>query len=135
MWKNARFGIFIPMLIIIRPSWLRVERAIIFFISHSVIALRPAINMVVVPIIKIICLNMGRWLRKLWNRISKNTPAVTRVEEWTRALTGVGAAIAAGNHLEKGIWALFVIAATIISMICRVIRWVGLLVDMFKIYQ
>jgi len=28
---------------------------------------------------------------------------------------GVGAAIAAGNHLEKGIWALFVIAAVITS--------------------
>lgn len=46
----------------------------------------------------------------------KNTPAVTRVEECTRADTGVGAAIAAGSHLEKGIWALFVIAAIIIIM-------------------
>jgi hypothetical protein len=36
------------------------------------------------------------------------------VDEWTKALTGVGAAIAAGNHLEKGICALFVIAAIII---------------------
>lgn len=36
---------------------------------------------------------------------------MTRVEEWTRADTGVGAAIAAGSHLENGIWALFVIAA------------------------
>lgn len=41
----------------------------------------------------------------------RNTPAVTKVEEWTRADTGVGAAIAAGNHLEKGICALFVILA------------------------
>ena len=36
-------------------------------------------------------------------------PAVTNVDEWTRALTGVGAAIAEGNQDEKGIWALFVI--------------------------
>lgn len=36
---------------------------------------------------------------------------MTRVDEWTNAETGVGAAIAAGNHLEKGIWALLVIAA------------------------
>ena len=43
-----------------------------------------------------------------------NTPAVTNVEEWTKALTGVGAAIAAGSHLEKGIWALLVIAARLI---------------------
>ena len=39
------------------------------------------------------------------------TPAVTRVEEWTRAETGVGAAIAAGNQAQKGNWALFVIPA------------------------
>ena len=33
------------------------------------------------------------------------------MDEWTKADTGVGAAIAAGNHLENGIWALLVIAA------------------------
>lgn len=33
------------------------------------------------------------------------------MDEWTRAETGVGAAIAAGSQLENGIWALFVIAA------------------------
>jgi len=36
-------------------------------------------------------------------RISKYTPAVTRVEEWTSADTGVGAAMAAGSHAENGI--------------------------------
>lgn len=46
----------------------------------------------------------------------KNTPAVTSVEEWTKALTGVGAAIAAGNQLEKGICALLVIAARVIEV-------------------
>lgn len=35
------------------------------------------------------------------------------MEEWTRAETGVGAAIAAGSQEEKGICALFVIAARI----------------------
>ena len=34
------------------------------------------------------------------------------MEEWTRALTGVGAAIAAGSQAEKGNWALLVIAAS-----------------------
>ena len=38
---------------------------------------------------------------------------MTNVEEWTRAETGVGAAIAAGSQAEKGIWALFVQAARI----------------------
>lgn len=46
--------------------------------------------------------------------MSKNTPAVTRVEECTRAETGVGAAIAAGSQLENGICALLVIPATMI---------------------
>lgn len=56
------------------------------------------------------------------NRIRRNTPAVTKVDEWTRALTGVGAAIAAGSQLEKGSWALFVIAANIIMMESRLLR-------------
>ena len=46
-------------------------------------------------------------------RISRYTPAVTKVEEWTNADTGVGAAIAAGNHAENGICALFVQAEMI----------------------
>lgn len=49
------------------------------------------------------------------------TPAVTRVDEWTREDTGVGAAIAAGNHAEKGIWALFVIAPTMINTLVSII--------------
>lgn len=48
------------------------------------------------------------------SRIRRYTPAVTRVEEWTKAETGVGAAIAAGSQAEKGICALLVIAASII---------------------
>lgn len=44
-----------------------------------------------------------------------NTPAVTKVEEWTREDTGVGAAIAAGSQEEKGSWALLVIPAIIIK--------------------
>jgi len=42
------------------------------------------------------------------NLIKTTTPAVTRVDECTKALTGVGAAIAAGNQEEIGTWALFV---------------------------
>jgi len=41
-------------------------------------------------------------------RTKSQTPAVTRVELCTKALTGVGAAIAAGNHLVNGICALLV---------------------------
>lgn len=57
IWKNARLGMSIPMLIIIKPSCLSVDKAMIFFISHSVVALRPAINMVMVLMIRIIGLN------------------------------------------------------------------------------
>jgi len=42
-------------------------------------------------------------------------PAVTRVDEWTRALTGVGAAIAEGSQEEKGICALLVIEVSKIN--------------------
>jgi hypothetical protein len=50
------------------------------------------------------------------NRIIRYTPAVTRVDECTRAETGVGAAIAAGSQAENGIWALLVQAATVIKI-------------------
>jgi len=54
MWKYAKFGMLSPILVIIIPSWLKVDRAIIFFMSHSVVALNPAINMVETAINKII---------------------------------------------------------------------------------
>lgn len=51
-WKKARFGRFKPRLAIITPSWLKVERAMIFFISVSTIAAIPAISIVIEAIIK-----------------------------------------------------------------------------------
>lgn len=116
------------MLDIIRPSWLKVERAIIFFMSHSAIALYPAISIVIVPIRRRAGWKMGDFIKNGENRIRRNTPAVTRVDECTRALTGVGAAIAAGSHLENGSWALFVMAATIIAKVIAVSILVGLII-------
>lgn len=46
MWKKARLTMPRPIAAIIIPSCLKVDRAIIFFMSHSVIALRPAIVVV-----------------------------------------------------------------------------------------
>jgi hypothetical protein len=43
---NAICGNPRPILVIIIPSCLNVDRAIIFFISHSVVALMPAIIIV-----------------------------------------------------------------------------------------
>jgi hypothetical protein len=57
------------------------------------------------------------WFRNGKNRIKRKIPPVTSVEEWTKAETGVGASIAAGSQLEKGIWALFVIPAIVREII------------------
>lgn len=86
------------------------ERATIFLMSISAQAQKPAISIVALPIGSIHS-NLN-----LLNRINRYTPAVTRVEEWTRALTGVGAAIADGSQEEKGIWALLVIEVSRISI-------------------
>lgn len=77
-------------------------------------AIRPAINIVTVAVSISLLLNSGDLDKVGENRIRRKTPAVTRVEECTKADTGVGAAIAAGSHAENGICALLVIAATII---------------------
>lgn len=50
---------FKPSLNIITPSCLRVERATIFLKSHSVLALKPAINVVEVATIIINLLKKG----------------------------------------------------------------------------
>ena len=99
------------------------ERAITFFMSHSAMADRPAIHAVVAAANKRMNSKEGMFFKVGKNRIKIKIPAVTRVEEWTRAETGVGAAIAAGSHLINGNWALFVIAV----MIRRdpIIRWEG----------
>lgn len=67
--------------------------------------------MVILEMIVIINIEEG-WILFMIRR-SKNTPAVTKVDEWTKAEIGVGAAIAAGNHAENGNWALLEIAAII----------------------
>lgn len=45
-WKSARWGRPRAIAIIITPSWLKVDKAMIFLRSHSTIAASPAINMV-----------------------------------------------------------------------------------------
>jgi hypothetical protein len=132
IWKVAKFGSPRPRAVIIIPSWLKVDRAIIFFISHSVVAPIPAIIVVDTPIKRMRGLNNQNKSRNGKNRIRRNTPPVTKVEEWTKAETGVGAAIAAGNHLEKGICALLVQAAIVIKIIWREILGV---IHMCMIFQ
>jgi hypothetical protein len=81
--------------------------------SHSAIAARPATQAVIAAAKRRINSRVEIDFKVGKNRIRIKIPAVTSVEEWTRADTGVGAAIAAGSHLINGNWALFVIAAII----------------------
>ncbi len=46
-----------------------------------------------------------------YKRATRNTPATTMVDECNSELTGVGPAIASGNHVCSGNWPLFPIAA------------------------
>jgi hypothetical protein len=82
----------------IKDSWLNVERATIFFRSLQIIALtlaRTRVSLLIKPnTIRALPLNSE------WNRKTRNTPAVTRVEECTRDDTGVGAAIASGSQAQ-----------------------------------
>lgn len=81
MWKKASCGWFSPMVIIIKPSWLDVEKATIFLISFCVRA-QVAVNRVVtaprhrqMERIVWFCPIIG------WNRISRKMPATTIVLE------------------------------------------------------
>lgn len=113
-WKKDSKGKPAAKVITIIPSWLSVERATTFLRSHSCRALTLAIIVVRVAVKNKIH-NILYSARTGLNRIKRYTPAVTSVEECTRALTGVGAAIAAGSQAEKGIWALLVTLAKIIN--------------------
>ena len=100
------------MLRIITPNCLKVDSATIFFKSDSRKAENLAMKVVIAPnapitIKTFVLFTAGK------ARNNKYTPAVTSVEECTRADTGVGAAMAAGSQALKGTCALFVIVATI----------------------
>ena len=115
-WKNANNSCPKPRIINIKPSCLSVDRATTFLRSVSKLALHPAIIIVNRPNSRAIFSKVLDFIKGA-NRIIRKTPAVTKVEEWTKAETGVGAAIAAGSHAENGICALFVKALKIIKKI------------------
>jgi len=106
-WKKQTKGPPINKVKIINPSCLKVESATNFFPSDSLKAVILATSKVTMPKINLILMFN---IVNCPNRIKIQIPAVTSVELCTSALTGVGAAIAAGSHLIKGNWALFVIA-------------------------
>lgn len=109
----------------ISPSWERVDIATIFFMSDSLQAKIPAISEVLRAVV-IVSFFSVKFINRTLNRDIRYTPAVTKVEEWTRDETGVGAAIAAGSQAEKGTWALFVKAPLIIKYPVILLMWLFL---------
>lgn len=118
--KNANVILLIEIANIIIAICLSVDKAIIFFKSCSQLADILAYKVVALEIIIIISIELV-WMLFII-RILKNTPAVTKVEEWTKAEIGVGAAMAIGSHAENGYCALFEHAAVNNKIIVIVIN-------------
>lgn len=108
-WKKARLIALIEIENIIIAICLNVDNAMIFLRSCSQLADILAYSAVMDEVIIKIDIVLV-WMLFI-NRNIMNTPAVTRVDEWTKAEMGVGAAIAAGSHAENGNCALFEHAA------------------------
>lgn len=82
------------MATIIKPSWLEVERAMIFFTSLCTVADHAAKVEVRAPRQRQIVRARGLFESRGCRRSSRNTPATTIVLEWSRAETGVGPSMA-----------------------------------------
>ncbi len=98
MWRKASWGWLSPIVTIIRPSWLDVEKATIFLMSFWVRA-QVAVNSVVrAPrqrqVVKAV------WLLSIKGliRMRRKIPATTIVLECSRADTGVGPSMADGSQ-------------------------------------
>lgn len=98
MWMNASCGWLRPIVTIIKPSWLDVEKATIFLMSFWVRAQVAVKSVVSAPrqrqVVRAVELNS----RKGLNRIKRKIPATTIVLECSRADTGVGPSMAAGSQ-------------------------------------
>lgn len=124
MWRNANCGNPSPIVTIIKPSWLDVEKAMIFLISFCVRA-QIAVNKVVsAPKHRQIVIARGLWLIIGNVRISKKIPATTIVLEWSRAETGVGPSMADGSQGWRPNWADLPAAARISARAGIVVFWV-----------
>lgn len=113
MWRKANMGWFSPTIVIIRPSWLVVDNAMIFLMSYWVVAAAAANMVVVAPSIRQIVSESSFFCMIGCRRINRKMPATTIVLEWSRADTGVGPSMAAGSHGWRPNWADFPVAAAI----------------------
>lgn len=113
MWRKASSGRFNPIVTIIRPNWLEVEKAMIFLMSFWVRAQVAANNVEMAPRHRHRVRAVGLLLSRGWVRMSRKIPATTIVLEWSRADTGVGPSMAAGSHGCSPNWADLPVAARI----------------------
>lgn len=113
MWRNAKCGWFRPIVTIIRPSWLDVEKATIFLISFWVRAQQAVNRVVSAPRHKQMVSAVWLFCMRGAVRIRRKMPATTIVLEWRRAETGVGPSMAEGSHGCRPNWADLPVAATI----------------------
>src|SRR2546428_10415846 len=87
------------------PSWEIVEYARTFLMSHCLSAIVAANRAVSAPTPATTALETGASANSRLQRATRYTPAVTMVAAWMSAETGVGPAMASGNHVYKGICA------------------------------
>lgn len=98
MCRKANCGRFSPMVTIMSPSWLDVEKAMIFLISFCVRAHVAANSVDRAPRHKHVVRAVWLFVSMGWVRMSRKIPATTIVLEWSKAETGVGPSMAAGSH-------------------------------------
>lgn len=99
------------MVTIIRPSWLEVEKAMIFLMSFWVKAHVAANNVERAPRHKHSVRAVWLLLNSGCVRMSRKIPATTIVLEWSNADTGVGPSMAAGSQGWSPNWADLPVAA------------------------
>ena len=101
-----------PIVTIISPSWLDVEKAMIFLMSFWIRAHNAVKRAVIAPRhSKMDCASL-LFSVSGWKRISRKIPATTIVLECSSAETGVGPSIAEGSHGCRPNWADFPVAAS-----------------------
>lgn len=140
MCRKASIGWFRPIIVIISPSWLVVDSAMIFLISCWVMAEAAANIVVRAPKIRHIVIMVLLFCIIGWRRISRNTPATTIVLECSRADTGVGPSMAAGSHGWRPNWADLPVAAAkspisgimLIVSCCMSSSWIFIDVDVIN---
>lgn len=124
MWRKASCGRFSPIVTIIRPSWLDVEKAMIFLMSFCVRAHVAAKSVDRAPKHRHRVRAVWLLVSIGWVRMRRKIPATTIVLEWSRAETGVGPSMAAGSQGCSPNWADFPVAARMRPRRGRVGIWV-----------